>query len=296
MVVHHQTPGANRRSKTASSTPVPAPGPVPASTNPAYNQQTPTRRKRNPASYDNLNQQAPETHAETSGWPKIIDLHNVKMRIYRVCIKNRIYYQVAYYMGGKRIIRTYSDMQEALAQARIIAQQVIQQDTLYQLTPEEQKACLELKRQFAKDNVLFLATLKKLLHMQQLCNHVPLLEAVSEYMSKHPVDYSLDNLLNEYLALKATQNSHTHNNIVRNLLQKLVAELPKNTKKVRQEHILAWLRKKTKICRNHIVLINGFLRYGIKRGFFDPDILIKQTPVSEPAQQTDNILNPNYNG
>ena len=245
----------------------------------------------------------PQKSPAPSTFPKTIRSGSATVQIYRTPTTSRgakyIQYTLAYYSGGQRIRKKFSDLKEAIQEGKFAADKIAFGELeILTLTSEDRAAyvkALELIQDSKKP--LILVASEYMEAIQLLPPNVTLLEACRDFARRNSevqCELTVEKLLEIYLAsLKKGNLSIRHLQTMKSRLTKFASAFRCSPKSIRREAIESYLDHlgvADRTRKNEIGAISQFINWMIRLKYAPKDLVEEIQAVQRPKLQETEVI------
>ncbi len=245
----------------------------------------------------------PQKSPAPSTFPKTIRSGSATVQIYRTPTTSRgakyIQYTLAYYSGGQRIRKKFSDLKEAIQEGKFAADKIAFGELeILTLTSEDRAAyvkALELIQDSRKP--LILVASEYMEATQLLPPNVTLLEACRDFARRNSevqCELPLKELLEIYLAsLKKGNRSQRHLQTMKSRLTRFSTAFQCTPKSIRREAVEGFLDQlgvADRTRKNEIGAISQFINWMIRLKYAPKDLAEEIQAIQKPNIQESEVI------
>lgn len=231
--------------------------------------------------------------------------------IYKGRIRNWTYYQVSFYLNGKRFRRNFASLERAKLEAQQVAQKIMEGYSAHNdLRPHEREAYLAARRLLGDSGPPLLTVVEEYMQCRKRLGDVPLFTAIEEFLRRAKdvkLGAKVPAIVQEFLKAKAEDNaSKRYQDQLAHCLGRFAKTFPGEMLQIKSSDIDAWLRGTglSPASRNNFLrCIKVFFSFAKARSYLpkseatEPELMskVKQpdtvTEIFTPAQIQKLLLN-----
>jgi integrase len=241
---------------------------------------------------------APRKSPATSTFPRTIRSGSATVQIYRTPTKVRgaeyVQYTLAYYSGGKRIRKKFSDPKKAIQEGELAAAKIASGELQVLTLSAEDRAAYVKALELIQDSrkPLVLVTSEYMEATRLLPQNVTLVEACRDFARRHAevqCDLPIEKLVELYLAaLKKGNRSDRHLQTMKSRLTRFSNAFKCSPKSIRREAIEGFLDQlgvADRTRKNEIGAISQFINWLIRLKYAPKDLAEEIQAIQRPKLQ-----------